>query len=351
MRQSIERNRFDLWWKWFLRQFLKEFLALVAPDLHALIDWTRGVEFIDKELLPASPKSRSRRLYVDCLFKVYLNTGEAQLLLIHIEVQAQREALFPKRMFRYFARLFLEYDLPILSLAVLVDEHPRWRPDTFEYAFGGCELRFKFRVVKLIELDRAQLEQSRNPASIVLLAFLRARETEGDMNLRLEARKQLAILARERGYNEWLIARLDELLEGIMQLPEILEKEYERALEEYKQLKGSPFISAAERIGLRQGLLEGYQEGRADGLAQGRAEGLEQGRAEGLVQGRAESARNLLGRLLKAKYGSVADEIIPQLDSFTNAALLEQLFEEALNTDSIDAFRSRVQEYLQRGEA
>ncbi|MCS6923338.1 MAG: hypothetical protein NZM10_03075 [Fimbriimonadales bacterium] len=66
------------------------------------------------------------------------------------------------------------------------------------------------------------------------------------MNLRLEARKQLAFLARERGYNEELLARFDELLEGIMKLPEVLEKEYERALEEYKRLKRSPFISAAE---------------------------------------------------------------------------------------------------------
>jgi len=41
-----------------------------------------------------------------------------------------------------------------------------------------------------------RIEQNR------LLAFLEARETESDMNLRLEARKQLAILARERGYNE-----------------------------------------------------------------------------------------------------------------------------------------------------
>jgi hypothetical protein len=330
MELSLDRNRFDLWWKWFLRQFLEEFWALTAPDLHALVDWTKGVEFIDKELLPTSPKGRARRLYVDCLFKVYLNTGEAQLILIHVEIQAQREARFPKRMFRYFARLFLEYDLPIISFAVLVDEHPRWRPDTYQYALGGCELRFKFRIVKLLDLERTQLEQSRNPASIMLLAFLKARETESDMNLRLEARRQLAILARERGYNEWLVARLDELLEGIMQLPEALEKEYERALEEYKQSKGSPFISAAERIGLRQGLLEGYQEG----LAEGRAEGL----------------RVAIISVLRRKHGDLMESLIPALTTIQDTNALERLHEAALELDDIEVFKTHLSRYLSKTE-
>ncbi|MCX7926291.1 MAG: hypothetical protein N2554_10835 [Fimbriimonadales bacterium] len=60
--------------------------------------------------------------------------------------------------------------------------------------------------------------------------------------MRLEARKQLAFLAQARGYNEELLARFDELLEGAMKLPEFLEKEY-------KRLKRSPSISAAERNG------------------------------------------------------------------------------------------------------
>ncbi len=368
MEIDLHPQLFDLWWKWFLRQFLAEFLELTAPDVHALIDWSRGVEFIDKELLPPSP--RSRRLYVDCLFKVYLKTGEERLLLIHIEIQLQRERDYPKRMFRYMARLFLEYDLPIISFAVLVDEHPNWRPDTYEYTFGGCELRYKYRVIKLLDLDREQLEQSHNPAALMLLAFFKARETRNDMNLRLEARKQLAILARERGYNEWVIARLDELLEGIMQLPEVLEKEYERALEEYKRQKGSPFISAAERIGIRQGLLEGYQEGRAEGraeglaqgraegLAQGRAEGLAQGRAEGLAQGRAEGVAEgrlralseTIMRTLQRKHGDLAQIVAEPLNAIQDLEILQQILDAAIDADSWQAFQDAVQVYLPLSE-
>jgi flagellar biosynthesis/type III secretory pathway protein FliH len=58
-----------------------------------------------------------------------------------------------------------------------------------------------------------------------------------------------------------------------MKLPEFLEKQYEEALEEYKREKKIPFITAAERIGLRRGIAEGFQQG----YTIGRQEGLEAG--------------------------------------------------------------------------
>ncbi|MDW8051015.1 MAG: hypothetical protein RMJ83_00870 [Armatimonadota bacterium] len=333
----------DLWWKSLLQRFLKEFLELVAPDLHAQIDWSREVEFIDKELLPPSPRGRARRMFVDCLFKVRLHSGETPLLLIHIEVQAQREPLFAKRMFRYFARLFLEYDAPILSFALLVDTNRRWRPEEYRYAFGGCELRFRFRVAKLLDFDRSELEQSRNPVALLLLAFLKARETAGSPDLRFEARKQLAFLARERGYNEELLAQLDELLEGIMALPEFLEKEFERALEEYKRQKQVPFISAAERIGLRRGLVEGYTEG----YAKGRAEGFAEGRAEGFAEGRAEALREVIIRALTKRFGEKGARLTPLVQQVESPDLLWQIYEELLEQPTYEAFRQYLAERVE----
>ncbi|MFN3689784.1 MAG: cytosolic protein, partial [Fimbriimonadales bacterium] len=193
------RDDFDAWWKLFLSRFLQEFLQLAAPELWALIDWERGVQLLDKELLPPRLRRGRQRLFVDCLFQVYLKTGEMQLLLIHIEVQARSQKIFPERMFRYFARLYVEYGLPIVSVAVLVDANPRWRPTRFEYALGGTRLEFEFLTIKLTDFDPTALEQTDNPAALLLLAFLRARETANDMQMRFEVRKQLAILARERG--------------------------------------------------------------------------------------------------------------------------------------------------------
>ncbi|MFN7019466.1 MAG: cytosolic protein, partial [Fimbriimonadales bacterium] len=250
---------FDAWWKQLAQWFLEGFILLLHPKLHAMIDWSVPVVFLDKELQPLRPKQR-KRLLVDILIRVQLKTGEVQLLLIHIEVQAVFDALFAERMFRYFARLYLQYEMPIVCIALLVDRNPRWRPQRFVYEMAGCRLQFEFVSVKLLDFDMQELEQNENPCALLFLAFRRAQETEGNPDLRLRARYHLAVLARERGYNEFVIAQLDELVEGIMSLPEILEQQYEELLEEYKREKKSPFISAAERIGLRQGLQQGLTQ-------------------------------------------------------------------------------------------
>jgi len=371
------RQEYDAWWKLFLQRFLKEVLELVALDLHAIIDWDAPVEFVDKELLPISADSLTQRLYVDSLFRARLRSGQDVAVLIHIEVQGDPEPLFPKRMFRYFARLFLEYDLPIISLAVFSDDSPNWQPDAYEASVGGCELHFKYRTLKLMNLDQAALEQSQNPASLVLLAFLRARETARSMEFRFEARRRLAILARERGYNEELLAKLDELLEGIMRLPEFLEKQYEEALEEYKREKKIPFITAAERIGLRRGIAEGFQQGyalgRQEGLETGRQEGLEQGLQQGLQQGLEqglqqgleqglqqgleqglqqgllEGLRLSLSRRLQRRFGEAAQKVIEALNAVTDVQLLSAIDEMDAEGVPLDAIQQQLRDYFPEG--
>jgi flagellar biosynthesis/type III secretory pathway protein FliH len=190
-----------------------------------------------------------------------------------------------------------------------------------------------------MNLDRAALEQSQNPASLVLLAFLRAREITRNMDFRFEARKQLAFLARERGYNEELLAKLDEPLEGIMKLPEFLAKQYEEALEEYKREKRTPFITAAERIGLRRGIAEGFQQG----YTIGRQEGHEAGR-QGLLRG----TRLSLTRRLQKRFGDAAREIIDALNAVDDVELLNRVDELDAENAPLEAIREQITDYLNR---
>ncbi|MEK9703508.1 MAG: Rpn family recombination-promoting nuclease/putative transposase [Deltaproteobacteria bacterium] len=74
------------------------------------------------------PQAEFGTRFVDTLAQVQSRSGEAGLVYIHVEIQGQREAAFAQRMFTYNYRLFDRYGLPILSLAVLSDEEPHWRP-------------------------------------------------------------------------------------------------------------------------------------------------------------------------------------------------------------------------------
>jgi hypothetical protein len=74
------------------------------------------------------------------------------------------------------------YDQPVLSLAVLCDANPRWRPTEFTRQILGCEVQFRFPIAKLLDYRQRwnDLEQSQNPFSTVIMAHLKAQETQRD---------------------------------------------------------------------------------------------------------------------------------------------------------------------------
>src|SRR5262249_52340751 len=142
---------FDSPWKEALKVYFRAFLALFYPHIHADIDWSRGSIFLDKELQKIVPKAGQGRFYVDKLVKVWRKNGREAWVLIHVEVQTQREANFPKRMYDYNARLTQRYNRTVVSLAVLADGDPDWRPDHFEDELWDWSVRMRWPPVKLLD--------------------------------------------------------------------------------------------------------------------------------------------------------------------------------------------------------
>jgi hypothetical protein len=86
----------------------------------------------------------------DKLVKVWKRSGEETWVLIHAEIQNQEESDFSKRIFVYYYRLLDKYDRPIVSLAILGDERSTWRPQPYQAELWGCEVNFRFPIVKLV---------------------------------------------------------------------------------------------------------------------------------------------------------------------------------------------------------
>jgi len=121
---------YDSPWKEALDGYFEPFMALFFPDAHADIDWGRGYESLDKELQKILREAELGRREVDKLVKVWLKDGREQWVLIHVEVQAEEEADFGQRMYVYNYRIYDRYNREVVSLAILGDENPRWRPDS-----------------------------------------------------------------------------------------------------------------------------------------------------------------------------------------------------------------------------
>jgi hypothetical protein len=157
-------------------------LGFFFPEAHAAIDWTRNYESLDKELQQIVSESELGLRLADKLFKVWLKDGRETWILIHIEIQNQRDPTFAERMFVYNYRIYDRHRQPVISLAVLGDEDPTWRPDQFRYGMFSCTVGIRFPVVKLLEYTShaEQLETAPNPFAAVVLAHLKTQETRAD---------------------------------------------------------------------------------------------------------------------------------------------------------------------------
>ena len=89
-------REFDAPWKEALDLFLEAFLRYCFPALHAQIDWRKPYRSLDAELQQIVREGELGETRADKLFQVSLLNGEEIWLLIHIEVQSQRDAQFPR---------------------------------------------------------------------------------------------------------------------------------------------------------------------------------------------------------------------------------------------------------------
>ena len=176
------QTEFDSPWKDVLERYFEDFMLFFFPQAHRRIDWTKKPEFLDKELLSVVRDAEIGTRFADKLVKIYRISGEENWILIHAEIQSQEESNFASRMYTYNYRIYDKYQKFVVSLAVLGDENPSWRPSQFNCQLFGCGIDFRFPVIKLLDYEQrlSELEQSRNPFATVVMAHLQAKATASD---------------------------------------------------------------------------------------------------------------------------------------------------------------------------
>jgi hypothetical protein len=178
-----------------------------------------------------------------------------------VEVQTWKEDEFPKRMYVYNHRIFDRYDREVISLAILADDDPDWRPSQYGYSRWGFRTGTEFPIVKLLDYatnDQA-LETDPNPFAMVVLAHLKTLETQRSPAERQSWKLRLVKGLYERGMDAEDVRQLYRFIDWLMDLPQDLEKRFQQELTAYQQEKRMPFMTGFERVGMEQGLLEGLE--------------------------------------------------------------------------------------------
>jgi predicted transposase YdaD len=251
----------------------REFVSLFMPALYREMD-PDSITFEDKEIF--TDIARGEKHEADIVVKARLKDTEA-FFLIHVENQAKAQPAFAERMFRYFARLYEKYNLPVYPVAVLSWDRPkREQSNRFVVKLSDFVVNeFQYHAIQLNRLDWRDYLHSDNPVAAALMAKMNVAPKDRP-RVKLECLKTIAMKRLDPAKTRLLLYIVDSYLP----LRGGQQEEFEERLEEAGMVEKEAVMDMTtswERRGMEKGLAKGLEEGRR----KGRELGLEQGRQEG----------------------------------------------------------------------
>lgn len=307
------KANYDATWKEAIASYFEEFLAFCFPTIHQGIDWSRGFQILEQQLQEIVGEASSENIIADKLFQVWLLEGTEIWVLIHIEIQSQRQTEFAKRMFQYNYRAFDRYEKPVLSLALLGDDSPTWRPSSYSYGLDVCQMELDFAIAKILDYEPRweMLEQSTSPIAIMLMAHLRTQATTSNLDERLQWKWTLARSLFEKGYTRGDVILLFRIIDKMMALSAELQQGFKQQVRTYQEERKMPFLSTIE----------------------------EEAMAVGIEQGIQQSLRDNIRLVLETRFGEVPSEITEALGNISDISQLQPLLIQAVTVNSLSDFQ------------
>ncbi len=334
---------YDSPWKEILDKYLQKFLNLFYSSLHEDIDWNKGYQSLDKELAKIAPGAESGNCIADKVFEVSLKNGTVTTLLIHIEVQGEWQEHFAKRMYVYDYRLFDHYQLPTISIAVLTDTHPNWRPSSYHWQMHNNEKLFRFHSVKLLDYIQTATKQSKQDLFKVLIyVHFEAKACANDDKNRFQGKFKILRYILSLGLQSEEVRQLIRFIDWAMQLPRELDKKLYRKLNKIEQEGKMQYVSSWERMWLEEGIEKGIEQGIEKGIEKGIRQGLEKGVEQGL-----QAERKALTRQADKKFGwESGEQLAGYLAKIKNTEQFEPIFDSIIEINDAAEFLAMVKKVI-----
>ena len=303
---------YDESWKEALSEYFDSFLDFFFSPIYQQIDWTKIPQALDKELQQITASADTEKCIADKLYQVWLLDQQEIWILIHIEIQSQYDRDFSQRMYIYNYRAFDLYQKPVVSLAILGDERVNWRPNRYEFKFGGYELILKFPMVKLLDYESRweDLVLSTNPFAMIVMAHLKTKATTANPEQRAESKWLLVRGLYDRGLEREQIIKLFQIIDRMMTLPNPLQQSLDFKIQKFEEERTMPLLSNMELRGVEIGALR--------------------------------KAQDDIKTVLQIRLGQVPSDIEEALNNISDLSILEEMLKSAVIVNSLDEFKQSL---------
>ncbi len=290
-------------------------MEIFFPAEAAQLDFAT-LKWIEQELISNFPDQIKR--VSDLIGEIALTNGDERVILIHLEVEANRPKTLPNRMFEYYGLLRALRQKPVLPLALVLQKNVGgllWQTHQ-ETLLGRIIVEFHYGQVGLFDLDSFAYLKPDNPISSALATLMKAKPTEKP-RIKLDALNTIVKSTLTHGDKLFLMNVMQTYLPT-----EKLAGSGENVMEAIQVIEGT-WLSKETKKAIKEGLQQGLQQG------------LEQGMQQGMQQGELKGKKEMLMRLLQKKFGPLPALIETRLEMIHDPALLDQLSEQVVFAQSL----------------
>lgn len=242
----------DRLFKELLTTFFWELIELFFPEITAYLE-RDTISFIDKEVF--TDVTAGEKYETDLVVKARFR-GQESFFLVHLEHQAYYQEAFDLRMYRYFARLYEKYALPVYPIALFSYDSPKKAETNFhQVAFPNkVVLQFNYDVIQLNRLNWREYLQQQNPVASALMAKMNIAPKDRP-RVKSECLRLLATLQLDPARTQLISGFIDTYLRLNAQEEEIFQTEIAQ-FEPTQQEVVMQIVTSWMESGIQQGELK-----------------------------------------------------------------------------------------------
>lgn len=175
-RSNAARKKNDELLKGAFEDNFFDFLRFVNPEAEQILDFSKGVDFMNTELfaiIPDRERKKDKRI-ADLLAKLYLKNGTETWVLLNVEIEGSDDSDFAFRLLQYWYRIRDRFGVSTATIAVFTGEKNQKRPTEYKEELLGTVLSFKYTTYHVFDHTAETLLSMKNPFALIALACQKA---------------------------------------------------------------------------------------------------------------------------------------------------------------------------------